>query len=102
MGTTGLTLGWFDNGSGAVTVMPTYAGDFNLDGVVNDADLAIWTANFGSGAAWQMGDANYDGVVNGLDRDLLQQNFGKTVSQGNVPPVPRFRSLEPWRCWLPD
>ena len=57
--------------------MATYAGDFNLDGVVNDLDLDIWKANFGTGTAWQMGDANYDGVVNGLDLDLWQQNVGK-------------------------
>jgi hypothetical protein len=40
--TSGLTLGWSDNGSSAVTVMATYPGDFNLDGVVNAADLNIW------------------------------------------------------------
>ena len=45
---TGLTLGWFDNPAAhSVTVMATYAGDFNLDGVVNNLDLDIWTANFG-------------------------------------------------------
>ena len=79
---TGLTLGWFDDGSSRVTVMSTYAGDFNLDGVVNDLDLGIWSANFGSGAAWPMGDANYDGVVNGLDLDLLQQNVGRAPLAG--------------------
>ena len=66
-GATGLTLGWLDDGSSKVTVMATYAGDFNLDGVVNNLDLDIWKANFGIGTTWQMGDANYDGVVNGLD-----------------------------------
>ena len=47
--TTGLTLGWLDNESSAVTVMATYPGDFNLDGVVNSADLDIWFANAGDG-----------------------------------------------------
>ena len=75
--TSGLTLGWFDNGSSKVTVMATYAGDFNLDGVVNSQDLDIWKANVGTSAAtWQMGDANHDGVVNGLDLDLLRANVG--------------------------
>ena len=78
----GLTLGWLDDGSSKVTVMATYAGDFNLDGVVNDADLDVWTSNSGIGTAWQMGDANYDGVVNGLDYDLWQQNVGKTAPAG--------------------
>ena len=74
----GLTLGWFDDPAmHTVTVMPSYAGDFNLDGVVNDLDLGIWTANFGNGSSSQLGDVNYDGVVNGLDLDLLSQNVGK-------------------------
>ena len=89
---TGLTLGCFDDPlAHTVTVMPTYAGDFNLDGVVNDLDLAVWQANFGMGTTWQMGDANYDGVVNGLDLDLLHANFGKTPLGGaglaGTPPV---------------
>ena len=71
-GSTGLTLGWLDNGSSNMTVMATYPGDFNLDGVVNDLDLDIFKANAGIGTTWQMGDANYDGVVNGLDLDLLK------------------------------
>ena len=50
--------------------MATYPGDFNLDGVVDNLDLAILYANAFTGASWQQGDANYDGVVNGLDRDL--------------------------------
>ena len=73
---TGLTLGCFDNGASAVTVMATYPGDFNLDGVVNNQDLDIWKANAGTGTDWQMGDANHDGVVNGLDFDLWKANVG--------------------------
>ena len=63
--------------------MATYAGDFNLDGVVDNADMDIWKMNFGGGTDWQMGDANYDGVINGLDRDLWQQNLGKPALQGS-------------------
>jgi fibronectin-binding autotransporter adhesin len=100
---TGMTLGWLDNGSGAVTVMATYPGDFNLDGVVNGPDLAVWKANFGaSGAYWAAGDANYDGVVNAIDLNLWKQNFGKTVMSGSgvmaapasdVTPVPEPGTL---------
>ncbi len=56
--------------------MATYAGDFNLDGVVDGADRAIWFANASTGSTWQQGDANYDGVVNGLDRDLWFSHVG--------------------------
>ena len=51
--------------------MATYPGDFNLDGVVDDKDRAIWFANAFTGTTWQQGDANYDGSVDGRDRDLL-------------------------------
>jgi autotransporter-associated beta strand protein len=68
----GLTLGCVDDTTGqTVTVMVTYPGDFNLDGVVNAKDQAIWAKNAFSGSTWQQGDANGDGVVDGLDRDLL-------------------------------
>jgi autotransporter-associated beta strand protein len=100
-GASGLTLGWFDNGSSTVTVMATYAGDFNLDGVVDNADRDIWTANFGMGATWQMGDVNYDGAVNGLDYDQWTANVGKapiviggdSVSGSNVAGVPEPGTL---------
>ena len=80
----GLTLGSKDDGLSQVTVMATYAGDFNLDGSVDGVDVNTWTANFGIGTVWQLGDANYDGVVNGLDLDLVNQNFGKTPIAGTL------------------
>ena len=79
--TTGLTLGWLDDGSSSqVKVMATYPGDFNLDGSVNDLDRDIWFANAFTGTTWQQGDANYDGVVNGLDLDLWK-------AHANLPPL---------------
>jgi autotransporter-associated beta strand protein len=78
---TGLTLGCVDNtATDQVTVMATYPGDFNLDGVVDSRDYAIWAANVFTGSTWQQGDANYDGAVNGLDRDLW-------FSHLNLPPL---------------
>ena len=74
----GLTLGWKDDGSAqAVTVMATYAADFNLDGSVTDLDQDVWMTYFGYGTSWQQGDANYDGTVNGLDLDLWSLNVGR-------------------------
>ena len=76
-GGSGLTLGWKDDSaSHAVTVMATYAADFNLDGSVDNLDKDVWGAYFGFGTTWQQGDANYDGVVNGLDLDLWYLNVG--------------------------
>jgi hypothetical protein len=85
---TGLTLGLLDNTSAdTVTVMATYPGDFNLDGVVNNLDRQIWFANAYSGTTWQQGDANHDGVVNDLDRDVLFSNAGCTAPVTSMMPA---------------
>ncbi len=86
--TMGLTLGVLDNTSAdTVTVMATYPGDFNLDGVVDDKDRAIWFANAFTGTTWQQGDANGDGVVDGRDRDLLFANAGCTAPVTSMMPA---------------
>jgi autotransporter-associated beta strand protein len=83
---TGLTLGCVDNtATDQVKVMATYPGDFNLDGVVDSRDYAIWAGNVFTGSTWQQGDANYDGVVNGLDRDLWLANVGLPQLSGALP-----------------
>lgn len=53
-------------------------GDFNADAIVDDADLAAWTAGFGmtTGAVAANGDANGDGDVDGDDFLAWQQNYG--------------------------
>ncbi len=77
----GTTLGWEDySASSQVTVMATIPGDFNLDGTVDSADLAILYANVWNGRTWSQGDANYDGTVNGLDRDIWAANFSRSVN----------------------
>jgi hypothetical protein len=52
--------------------------DFNGDGVVDLADLAIWQANVGimSGASVLQGDADGDGDVDGDDFLFWQRNAG--------------------------
>jgi autotransporter-associated beta strand protein len=80
---TGLTLGCIDDAAAdQVKVMATYPGDFNLDGVVDNQDKAIWFANAFSGTTWQQGDANHDGVVDGLDRDLWFAHVGLSPLTG--------------------
>ena len=73
--------------------------DFNNDGVVDSADLAIWSAGYGTGTSHNQGDANLDGIVNGLDFLVWQRQAGSlvlstqvTIAPGNVP--------EPSACWL--
>ena len=78
----GLTLGWLDDPTAhTVTVMATYAGDFNLDGKVDAADKTILTSHIGGSGSWSAGDANYDGHIDILDWNLWKSTFG-------LPPLP--------------
>ncbi|GDX98037.1 hypothetical protein LBMAG48_04410 [Phycisphaerae bacterium] len=51
-------------------VLGTVAGDVNLDGVRDAADVAIVTANLGTNGGWAQGNINCDGVINQADLDL--------------------------------
>ena len=83
-----LTLGWFDNTTSSanrhfpadsITIARTVPGDFNLDGSVDGADLAIWRGDAGkSGQVWA-GDANFDNSVDGADLAIWRSNAGKSV-----------------------
>ena len=90
-----MTLGWFDDGSSKVTVMATYAGDFNLDGVVDQSGPEHLEDKLRTGTAWQMGDANYDGTVNGLDLDMWKANVG-------LPPSAAAPASGSSRAWHAD
>ncbi|MBU6308327.1 MAG: DNRLRE domain-containing protein [Planctomycetes bacterium] len=65
------TLGWLDNGDGAMSVAFSAPGDTNLDWTVDILDAANFLAGgkFDSGtpANWNEGDFGYDGVVDILD-----------------------------------
>jgi hypothetical protein len=66
-------------------------GDFNGNGVVNAADLAIWRTNVGmTSAHFTDGDADRDGDVDGRDFLVWQRNLG-AVAPAALPiqsPVP--------------
>jgi hypothetical protein len=68
------------------------AGDANLDGLVDAADLTPWHANrFQATAAWSRGDFNADGVTDGRDFNLWNQNREVTIATQPVPePVARI------------
>ena len=55
-------------------------GDANLDGVVDNRDAKIMTANWlSTGAGWANGDFNNDGSVNDIDATMLATNFKADV-----------------------
>jgi hypothetical protein len=58
------------------------AGDFNSDGLVDSADLAVWQSNSGvaGGATHSQGDGNGDGVVDGADYLVWQGQLGSLPS----------------------
>ncbi len=78
------TFGGTSVGASDTLVAYTYAGDANLDGVINGDDYFQIDSSFpAAGHGWFNGDFNYDGVINGDDYFLIDSNFS---AQG--PPIP--------------
>ena len=69
---------WFVNyGATSVSLVSTYAADFDEDGDVDDNDLATWESNFGLTPVGHMqGDANADTWAVGNDFLSWQRQFG--------------------------
>ena len=59
------------------------AGDYNRDGVVDQADYNMWRKQTGQTVTPYSGaDGNGDGVVNDADFDVWRAHFGQTLSPG--------------------
>jgi hypothetical protein len=84
--TTSLVNGW-------IQIAAARPGDFNGDGAVDAADLALWRENYGltDAAKPPQGDADGDQVVDGDDFLIWQQSLGP--AGGGVRAVPEPSSL---------
>jgi hypothetical protein len=67
----------------ALALTRPYA-DFNLDGVIDGADFAVWRANMGMeiDASFEHGDANGDGIVDAADYVIWRHTVGPATSLG--------------------
>lgn len=74
------------------SVINPRSGDFNLNGFVDDQDLAILTSNYGlaSGALWDNGDLDMDGDVDGQDLLGWQRGFRPPPAVSGVPEPASF------------
>jgi hypothetical protein len=62
-------------------------GDFNNDGSVDSADLAIWQQGYGD-AANEIADADGDGDTDGRDFLIWQRNYMGSLSMGLANEIP--------------
>lgn len=74
------------------SVINPRSGDFNLNGFVDDQDLAILTSNYGmaSGALWDNGDLDMDGDVDGADLLGWQRGYRPPPAVSGVPEPASF------------
>jgi peptidyl-prolyl cis-trans isomerase A (cyclophilin A) len=70
-----------------VAILNLPAGDYNFDGAVNQADLLIWQADYGSSIKADA-DGNGDGRVDGRDFLIWQRTLGQTSPLGAFAAVP--------------
>ena len=85
---------WVEGGSSEsladddVLIVYTYVGDFQINGLVDRADAAIFSNDYDNGRStgfnWATGDTNGDGILNRADASFFSNNYGN----GATPDAP--------------
>jgi hypothetical protein len=70
------SIGYADDGASSITLIATVKGDANLDGTVDADDLALTDRGFANaGTVWTQGDFNYDGIINEADYLIIDTSY---------------------------
>jgi GH35 family endo-1,4-beta-xylanase len=77
-------LGYADDGA-KVDVAFTFAGDTDLDGDVDVADLGNLASAWQTSGLWTAGDFDYSGFIDVSDLGMLASNWQAGVSAGQLP-----------------
>ena len=86
--------GGFSEATAITVISPLLPGDFDNDGAVDAADLAVWQNNYGEtgNAAYLLGDGDGDGDTDGRDFLVWQRQYGTTAElsalQSSLVPEP--------------
>ena len=89
---------WFVNietNTSEATILAILIGDVDLSGHVDDDDLSLLLANWGTGNTWGTGDLNDSGTVDDDDLSLIlaQWNMGAPPMDGEAVPEPATLGL---------
>src|SRR5262249_8982142 len=69
--------------TGALKVVSTgLPGDYNYNGIVDEADYVVWRKMLGQTGAGLAADGNNDGVVNQADFNIWRAHFGQIAGSG--------------------
>jgi hypothetical protein len=69
-------------------VAQAYAGDANLDGVVDGADYTAWADHLQQAGKFRDGDFNCDGIIDGADYTLWADHFNSAAAGALPVPEP--------------